>query len=343
MAHHPDIRTIHRIEVPCQAWKRNEESRDENEDFPGCQWVHAAQTKPTRRTLQAANFPMIWKTRRGKLDLTRQARVMGILNVTPDSFSDGGRHSDAEAALAHARRMIAEGAEMIDIGGESTRPGSAPVSAADEIARTEPVVAALRAEWDGLISIDTSKALVAEAALAAGADIVNDVSGLQADPGMPGVCAASGCGVVIMHMQGEPRTMQTAPHYDAVVAEVRMFFLERMETLTNAGIHPDALCFDPGIGFGKNLNHNLELLRALNQLSPQGRPLLLGVSRKSFIGKLLGSNDLTLRDWPTVAITSNAREKGVMLHRVHDVRPNLEALRMTEAILGRPKEAPLLS
>ena len=259
---------------------------------------------------------------------------MGILNVTPDSFSDGGRHPDLEAALAHAREMIAEGAAMIDIGGESTRPGSKSVSAADEIARTAPVVAALRAEWDGLISIDTSKAQVAEAALAAGADIVNDVSGLRADTAMPGVCAASGCGVVVMHMQGEPRTMQAAPHYEDVVAEVREFFNERLVFLTNAGIDPEALCFDPGIGFGKTLDHNLALLRTLDTLAPAGRPLLLGVSRKSFIGKLLGSDDLSLRDWPTVAITSQAREMGVMLHRVHAVRANVEALRMTEAILG---------
>jgi dihydropteroate synthase len=289
---------------------------------------------PARRTLQAASFPMNWKTRRGNLDLSRHGLVMGILNVTPDSFSDGGRHFDIKAALAHARMMIAEGAALIDIGGESTRPGSEPVSAGDETARTAPVVAALRAEWDGQISIDTSKAAVAEAALAAGADIVNDVSGLRADPLMPGVCATSGCGVVVMHMQGEPRTMQAAPHYDDVVAEVRDFFNERMISLTSSGIDPQALCFDPGIGFGKSLDHNLALLRALDALNPAGRPLLLGVSRKSFIGKILGSDDLRLRDWPTVALTAQARVNGVMLHRVHSVRANAEALRMIEAILG---------
>ena len=261
---------------------------------------------------------------------------MGILNVTPDSFSDGGRHSNIEGALLHARSMIVEGVAMIDIGGESTRPGAKPVSAGEEIERTAPVVAALRACWDGLISIDTSKAVVAEAALTAGADIVNDVSGLRADPKMGRVCAASGCGVVVMHMQGEPRTMQQAPVYTDVVAEVRAFFSERMEVLTKAGIHPEALCFDPGIGFGKGLDHNLALLCALDRISPPDRPLLLGVSRKSFIGKLLGTDDLTMRDWPTVAITSAAREQGVMLHRVHAVRPNVEALRMTEAILGIP-------
>lgn len=236
--------------------------------------------------------------------------------------------------MDHARRMIAEGAEIIDIGGESTRPGSQSVPADQEIARTLPVVRALRAEWDGWISIDTSKASVAAAALDAGADVVNDVSGLRADPAMPGVCASAECAVVVMHMQGEPRTMQACPRYDDVVAEVAGFFAERMTTLSAAGIHPECLCLDPGIGFGKLSEHNVGLLRSLDCLSPPGRPLLLGVSRKSFIGGILGNPDLALREWPTVAITSLAREKGVMLHRVHAVRPNREALRMTEAILG---------
>ena len=277
---------------------------------------------------------MIWKTRQGPLDLTHRARVMGILNVTPDSFSDGGEHCEITSALIHARQMISEGAELIDIGGESTRPGALPVAADEEIRRTAPVIAALRAEWDGLISIDTMKANVARAALAAGADIVNDVSGLLADPEMAAVCAESGCGVVVMHRQGDPQTMQTAPHYDDVVAEVREFFEERHATLIAAGIDPEALCFDPGIGFGKNQQHNLALIRALGGLSPHGRPILLGISRKSFIGKMLGSTDLQNREWPTVAITSYAREKGILLHRVHSIRPNIEALRMTEAILG---------
>jgi len=277
---------------------------------------------------------MIWKTRQGPLDLTHRARVMGILNVTPDSFSDGGDHCEIESALVHARRMIAEGAEMIDIGGESTRPGALPVDADEEMRRTAPVIAALRAEWGGLISIDTMKASVARAALAGGADIVNDVSGLTADLEMTAVCAASGCGVVVMHRQGDSRTMQKAPHYADVVAEVRAFFEERLATLTAAGIESEAICFDPGIGFGKTQEHNLALIRALDELVVGGRPVLLGVSRKSFIGKLLGTDDLNAREWPTVAITSYAREKGVMLHRVHAVKSNVEALRMTEAILG---------
>jgi dihydropteroate synthase len=279
---------------------------------------------------------MIWKTRRGTLDLTHRGQVMGILNVTPDSFSDGGEHVEITGAMEHARWMIAEGAAIIDIGGESTRPGSESVPEAEEIARTVPVIAALRAEWDGLISIDTSKAAVAKAALAAGADIVNDVSGLLADPEMAGVCASHGCGVVVMHMQGNPRSMQIAPHYSDVVAEVGGFFSERLRTLVAAGIDPAALCFDPGIGFGKTLEHNLALLRGLEELSIAGCPLLLGVSRKSFLGKILETNDLNAREWPTVAITASAREKGVMLHRVHSVRPNVESLRMTEAILGVP-------
>lgn len=261
---------------------------------------------------------------------------MGILNVTPDSFSDGGCHDTPAAALTHARHLIAEGATLIDIGGESTRPGAAPVTAPGEIARTVPVVAALRAEWDGWISIDTTKAAVATAALAAGADIVNDVSGLRADPAMVEVCAASGCGVVVMHMQGDPGTMQSAPHYTDVVAEVTAFFNERMQVLVTAGIHPEALCFDPGIGFGKTLAHNLALLRALGHLSPPGRPLLLGVSRKSFIGKILGTDHPAARDGASAALTALAREQGVMLHRVHAVRPNLEALRITEALLWVP-------
>ncbi len=277
---------------------------------------------------------MIWKTRRGALDLAKQARVMGILNVTPDSFSDGGSHCEVAGALEHARRMIAEGAELIDIGGESTRPGALPVAEDEEIARTIPVITRLRAEWDGLISIDTMKSGVAKAALEVGADIVNDVSGLLEDPEMAGVCAASGCGVVVMHRQGDPLRMQVAPHYEDVVAEVRAYFEERFATLVEAGISKEALCFDPGIGFGKTVEHNLELIRALDEISPHGRPVLLGVSRKSFIGKILECDEMGAREWPTVAITSLARELGVMLHRVHAVKPNLQALKMTEAILG---------
>lgn len=276
---------------------------------------------------------MEWQIRHRNLDLTRRGRVMGILNVTPDSFSDGGRHEVLEGALAHARLMIAEGAEIIDIGGESTRPGAAMISGEIEISRTAPVIRALRAEWNGFISIDTWKAGVAQAALEAGADIVNDISGLTGDPEMAEVCRRSGCGVVVMHRQGTPEVMQRAPRYENVVREVREFFAERLSTLTAAGIRAECLCFDPGIGFGKTVDHNLELLRNLDRLSPAGCPLLLGVSRKSFIGKVLESECMEDREWPTVALTARARELGVRLHRVHEVKPNLEALRMIEAIL----------
>lgn len=279
-------------------------------------------------------FHMIWRTRRAALDLSDRARVMGILNVTPDSFSDGGSHFGIEAALAHAREMIAQGVDIIDVGGESTRPGSLPVPADEETKRTAPVIRALRTEWDGLISIDTSKAAVAKAAIESGADIVNDVSGLRADPQMADVCATSRCGVVVMHMQGTPQNMQVAPHYADVVSEVADFFKERMASLNAQGIDPENICVDPGIGFGKTLDQNIALLRALNRIAPAGRPLLLGVSRKSCIAGMLESTDIKERDWPTVAITSWARQQGTMLHRVHEVRPNLQALRMTEAIMG---------
>jgi dihydropteroate synthase len=277
---------------------------------------------------------MQWRTSQRTFDLTRRGAIMGILNVTPDSFSDGGRHLAVDAALEHARRMIAEGAEILDIGGESTRPGAEPVPVEEEIARTVPVIRAIRREWDGCLSIDTMKAAVAAAALEAGADVVNDVTGLTGDPEMTTVCRDAGCGVVVMHMRGTPRTMQTNPRYEDVVAEVRAFFIERLETLVAAGLDARTLCFDPGIGFGKTLEHNLALLREVGALSPVGRPLLLGVSRKSFIGKILGSDSIEDRNWPTVALTAYGRDAGVRLHRVHDVKPNVEALRMTEAILG---------
>ncbi len=277
---------------------------------------------------------MIWNIQGRNLDLTRRAQIMGVLNVTPDSFSDGGHFAAHDTALDHARKMIAEGAAIIDIGGESTRPGALPVDSDEEIRRTLPVIRALRAEWNGLISIDTMKASVAEAALDAGADIVNDVSGLTADPVMAAVCAGSDCGIVIMHMRGTPADMQENPSYSDVVAEVREYFQERLETLKSLGISPARLCFDPGIGFGKTLEHNLALLRHLDELAPPDFPLLLGVSRKSLIAKLTGADLPADRDAATFALTSMARTKGIMLHRVHDVKGNLAALRVAEGMMG---------
>ncbi len=277
---------------------------------------------------------MIWKVNGQVVDLSRYAQVMGILNVTPDSFSDGGCFNQVEKAMNRAREMIQQGALMLDIGGESTRPGAAEVSESEELQRTIPVIERLRNEWDGLISIDTKKAGVAEAALRAGADIVNDVSGLTADPEMISVCAKSGCGVVVMHMQGTPETMQENPTYLEVVSEIRSFFEERLATLTAAGMDRGRICFDPGIGFGKSLEHNLTLLKHLNQLAPDGQPLLLGVSRKSFLAKLCDAQLPAERDKASAAMTALARQQGVMLHRVHDVKGNLDALRVCEGLLG---------
>jgi dihydropteroate synthase len=277
---------------------------------------------------------MIWRTRSRSFDLSSHALIMGIVNVTPDSFSDGGLHATTDAAVAHALRLADEGADIIDIGGESTRPGAAPVSSADEIARVIPVLQALRPLTSAALSIDTMKADVAAAAIAAGADIINDVSGLSFDPLMAATAAASNAGLVLMHMQGTPRTMQLRPGYSDTIAEISAALRLAINLATTAGVHPDAIALDPGIGFGKRLEDNLAILRQPNTFSLDGRPVLLGVSRKSFIGQLTGSSSPAARDWPTVALTSLARERGARILRVHDVRPNVQALRMTEAILN---------
>lgn len=275
---------------------------------------------------------MKWKSQHGVLDLAQNSAVMGILNVTPDSFSDQGSFVAFEGAMAQARRMIAEGASIIDIGGESTRPGAAAVSADEEMARILPVLIALRAEWSGWISIDTQKASVARAALAAGATAINDVSGLTADQEMIDVVHDFSAAVIVMHMQGVPSTMQENPQYQDVRSEVRNFFQERFASLIRHGVDPECVCFDPGIGFGKSLEHNLSLLEDLPGLSVAGRPILLGVSRKSLIKQLIGEDDMALRDAPTVALTAMARLQGVMLHRVHDVKSNRNALKVIDAL-----------
>jgi len=272
---------------------------------------------------------MLWHTRTRTFDLSRRGLVMGILNVTPDSFSDGGRWVEVEAAVERARQMAAQGADLIDIGGESTRPGADPVSEAEEMRRVLPVIEQLA---DLALSIDTMKPAVARAALDVGAEIVNDVTGLR-DPAMREVVRATGAGAIAMHMQGEPRTMQSAPHYADVCGEIRETFRQTLDACLACGIDPMCLAFDPGIGFGKTVAHNLTLLRNLEAVRVGGRPLVLGVSRKSFIGKVLGSERMDDRDWPTVALTSYLRERGASVLRVHDVKPNAEALRMTEAIL----------
>ncbi|CAN5610388.1 dihydropteroate synthase [soil metagenome] len=276
---------------------------------------------------------VLWTIAGDTLDLSQRALLMGVLNVTPDSFSDGGQFLEIERALTQGLQMVAEGARIIDVGGESTRPGAAAVDETEELRRVLPVISGLRARCDALVSIDTSKAAVAQAAMEAGATIVNDISGGRADGAMMTRAAAGGAAFIIMHMQGTPRTMQENPQYDDVVSEVADFFRQQYARALECGIDPMAIAFDPGIGFGKTLAHNLELLRRLPELRVAERPLVVGVSRKSFLGKVIGSSSMADRIAPTVALTGLLRERGANVLRVHDVKPNAAALRMTEALL----------
>ncbi len=278
---------------------------------------------------------MIWQLAGGRtLDLSGRGVIMGIVNVTPDSFSDGGAFLAPGRAADHALSMLDEGAAIIDVGGESTRPGADPVPTGEELARVLPVVESVLARRpDCLVSVDTSKAPVARAALEIGAAIVNDVTALRGDPAMAAVVAEHRAGVVLMHMQGEPQTMQANPTYGDVTAEVRAFFAERLEAVRAAGIAPGQVAFDPGIGFGKTAAHNLTLLRELSSLSVAGRPIILGVSRKAFLAKIAGAENFSERLWPTAALTALGRDRGARVLRVHDVRPNLLALRTVEAML----------
>jgi dihydropteroate synthase len=272
-----------------------------------------------------------------------RVKVMGIVNVTPDSFSDGGRYLDAAAALAHARRLIADGADILDIGGESTRPGADPVPEAEEIARVAPLIATVRAESDVTISIDTMKPAVARAAVEAGAGLWNDVAALRA-PGALEAAAELDCEVVLMHMQGEPRTMQAEPRYDDVVAEVCDFLRERAEAAAAAGVARDKIRLDPGIGFGKHpLRHNLPLLAHTNAVVALGYPVLLGVSRKRFIGTLDEAAGADERLGGSLAGALWGAQAGVWAVRVHDVRQTVQALKVWEAIaaagLAHPRPA----
>ena len=281
---------------------------------------------------ESQSSQILWKAGKFSWDLDDTALVMAILNVTPDSFSDGGLHLDLGDTVAAARRFIEEGADILDVGGESTRPGAAEVCLGDEISRVIPVIKKLVSNEAVAVSIDTCKAEVAAAGLAAGAAIVNDVTGLQ-DPAMIDACVGSDCGIVVMHMQGNPRTMQKSPTYEDVVSEIGDFFEERFETLVSAGIESERIVFDPGIGFGKSLSHNLELLNRVEDYRVHDRPILMGLSRKSLIGQLLGDSAMTRRESPTQALTSFTRQRGAMIHRVHQVREAVQVLRMTEAVL----------
>ena len=262
------------------------------------------------------------------------ARIMGIVNVTPDSFSDGGEFLDAERAIAHGVELAREGADILDVGGESTRPGAEAVDATAELARVGPVVEALAGDGGpGVpVSIDTSKRAVAEAALDAGAEIVNDVTALRAEPELAGLCADRGCGLALMHMLGDPRTMQENPTYDDVVDDVMAFLAERIEFAVSQGVEEERIWIDPGIGFGKTVEHNLELHRRLGELRELGRPILFGSSRKSFIGKLTGAG-VDDRLGGTIASNVIAYANGADVLRVHDLGPMRQALTVAEAIL----------
>ena len=253
--------------------------------------------------------------------------VMGVVNVTPDSFSDGGVHLDPGVAAAAARRMAEEGAAVVDLGGESTRPGSAGVSAEEELRRVLPVLEQLGGEVP--LSIDTSKAAVAQAALERGAILVNDVTALRGDPDLAEVVAGSGAYLCLMHMQGEPRTMQEQPRYEDVAAEVASFLEERLAFAVAHGIPEGRICLDPGIGFGKTVGHNLELVRRLDVLLALGRPVLVGFSRKSSLRRLTGADDLL---GPSVAAAVAASERGATILRVHDVKPHVDALTIAAAL-----------
>src|SRR5262245_11214996 len=258
------------------------------------------------------------------------ARIMGVVNVTPDSFSDGGLYLAPGAAVEHGRELVEAGAEIVDVGGESTRPGAAAVEPEVELERTRPVVAGL-AETGAEVSIDTSKRTVAAAALDAGAAIVNDISALRADPELAGLCADRECGVVLMHMQGTPRTMQLDPTYDDLVEDVKAFLAERIAYAVGEGVAEERIWVDPGIGFGKTVEHNLELLRRLGELRDLGRPVVIGTSRKSFLGKLTG-REVDERLGGTIASNVLALAAGADIFRVHDVAEVGEALRSAEAI-----------
>src|SRR5437773_5294869 len=278
-----------------------------------------------------------WKIGDRIFDLSRQGLIMGILNVTPDSFSDGGQFFTVNKAVEHGLRMAAEGAQIIDVGGESTRPGAEPVAAEEELCRVIPVIERLRVKIDTAISIDTSKTQVARAAIQAGASIVNDVTGGRSDAGIMPLVAETQSAIIIMHMQVNPRTMQVDPREVDVVADVADFFRQQYACALECCIDPMAIAFDPGIGFGKTLQHNLDLLGRLEQLRAHDRPLVVGVSRKSFLGKLIGSREISDRLIPGVALTSLLRARGADVFRVHDVRENVYALGVTEAVLQRAR------
>ena len=279
----------------------------------------------------------LWKIGGRIFDLSRQGLIMGVLNVTPDSFSDAGKFFAVERAVEHGLKMAAEGAHIVDVGGESTRPGSEAITTEEELRRVIPVIEQLRAKSEVIISIDTSKAEVARAAVRAGASIVNDVTGGRGDEEMMPLIAETNSAFIIVHMQGTPQTMQITPQYTNVVSEIADFFRQQYARAIVYNIDTMAIAFDPGIGFGKTLEHNLELLAQLERLRACDRPIVIGISRKSFLGKLINSAQMSDRLAPAVALTSLLRMLGADVLRVHDVKENVNALKVTEAILQRAK------
>jgi dihydropteroate synthase len=274
-----------------------------------------------------------WQLRTRTLEFPRRPLVMGIVNVTPNSFSDGGRFFDEDAAIARALQLVDDGADLLDIGGESTRPYSDPVAADEELRRVLPVIKTLAVQVQVPISIDTSKSAVARAAIAAGAEIVNDVTGLEGDPAMIEVVRQAGVGVCAMHMQGTPQTMQDNPTYTDVVAEIREYLRQRRDALLAAGISHERICLDPGIGFGKTHEHNITLMQNCHEFHSLGCPLLVGHSRKGFLGKLIGDKEAD-RTNATVGAALALAVQGVQIVRVHDVRPVREALVTFDATGG---------
>lgn len=280
---------------------------------------------------------MLLRARHYTFEFPRPALVMGILNVTPDSFSDGGRFLRSDAAVQHALRLVAEGADIIDVGGESTRPDASAVSEEEEMRRVLPVIRELVQATDVPLSIDTMKPAVAAVAIEAGAAMVNDVAANRGDSRMWRIVADAGAGYVVMHMQGTPPTMQRNPHYDDVVAEVGEFFRERLERVQECGVPLERMILDPGLGFGKTLDHNLELLAGLGQFRTYQRPLLVGASRKGFVGHVTGAKEAADRLAGSLACACAAVSAGAQIIRTHDVASTRQALRMSEAIQARKK------
>ena len=274
---------------------------------------------------------LVWQCGDRRLELGDRTLVMGILNVTPDSFSDGGRYVDSRQAFEHGLQMVRDGAEIIDVGGESSRPGAEVVSAEEELKRVVPVIKALSRETDCLLSVDTRKARVAQEALAAGAHIINDITALTFDPAMPSVARDGGAGVILMHMRGDPKTMQIEPKYGNVVKEVAGYLRDRIRQLKEQGVLTDAIAVDPGIGFGKTVEHNVSLLAHLDELAGLGRPVVVGLSRKSFIGKITG-REVQDRLPGSLAAMAYAIRRGAHVIRVHDVKESCDVARLVDIL-----------